>query len=381
MRTGRAVKIAAIILLFASVGLFTFLLLGNRDGGSSASSDPKVIDGMMCTLILNTEEVLTDLARNRCEEFEKALDSIRNKKQISRDDYIDQFAEAWETYKGNKTLSYVFETDGSDEDILAFLREETETATDQTCKILSSRLKKIDLVHAEMIRTGEIIRVALPFEINNESMEKADDIFRTGILELWPTMSGEDIFRQICSADSIDILHGCYERTACVGFAYDSDTYRINEILDSLHKAHALDSNFRPMWTAKPSGENSDMYDLVAIYDDGNEAPINNSHIDTAKVEFNNTGEVGVWFVMNDEGKEIFRSMTYRNIGKQIAIALDNSVISYPVVNNIIDVGMASIVGDFTVEEAERLATILNIGKLPVSLKVLRYQKAQIILD
>jgi SecD/SecF fusion protein len=74
---------------------------------------------------------------------------------------------------------------------------------------------------------------------------------------------------------------------------------------------------------------------------------------------------------MNSEGAKIWSRMTRDNIGKQIAIVLDNYVYSFPVVNDKIESGNSSISGDFSNEEADDLVSILNAGSCPVKLKVI----------
>ena len=68
----------------------------------------------------------------------------------------------------------------------------------------------------------------------------------------------------------------------------------------------------------------------------------------------------------NDEGSDLFASITKANIGKQIAIFLDGAPISAPVVNEEITGGTAVISGTFAVEEARTLVGRLNAGALPL---------------
>jgi len=72
-----------------------------------------------------------------------------------------------------------------------------------------------------------------------------------------------------------------------------------------------------------------------------------------------------------DEGAEKFAEITGRNVGKPLAIFLDNEVISAPRVNEQISGGNAVITGQFTLEQAKNLAIQLNAGALPVPIKIL----------
>lgn len=72
----------------------------------------------------------------------------------------------------------------------------------------------------------------------------------------------------------------------------------------------------------------------------------------------------------NDEGSELFAQITAANIGKQLAIVLDGTTISAPVIRESITGGTASISGSFTPQEARDLVQNLNFGALPVSIEL-----------
>jgi preprotein translocase subunit SecD len=73
----------------------------------------------------------------------------------------------------------------------------------------------------------------------------------------------------------------------------------------------------------------------------------------------------------NRDGSDAFERATAANIEKQIAIVLDGTVISAPVVRSRISGGEAQISGSFSYEEAVRLAVMLRAGALPVAVEVL----------
>lgn len=81
-------------------------------------------------------------------------------------------------------------------------------------------------------------------------------------------------------------------------------------------------------------------------------------------------GRMGVSLEFNSEGSRLFEEATARMIGKQLAIVLDNVVISAPVVQDRIAGGHAQITGRFTNEEASRLAIMLKAGALPVAVEI-----------
>lgn len=82
--------------------------------------------------------------------------------------------------------------------------------------------------------------------------------------------------------------------------------------------------------------------------------------------------QVGLEF--NDEGSKLFEELTSKNVGKQLAIYLDGTPISAPMVQETISGGKAQITGNFTLEEAKELVQRLNAGALPVPITLINQQ-------
>jgi preprotein translocase subunit SecD len=72
----------------------------------------------------------------------------------------------------------------------------------------------------------------------------------------------------------------------------------------------------------------------------------------------------------NSEGARLFDKVTAENVGKRLAIVLDNTVYSAPSINERISGGRAQITGGFTPDEAKDLAIVLRAGALPAPVKV-----------
>ncbi|MDD4775996.1 MAG: protein translocase subunit SecD [Syntrophomonas sp.] len=73
----------------------------------------------------------------------------------------------------------------------------------------------------------------------------------------------------------------------------------------------------------------------------------------------------------NDAGAKLFAQATAENVGRRIAIVIDEEVISAPTVDEPIPSGRAQISGSFTAEEAQNLAVLLRSGALPVSFNIM----------
>ncbi len=94
-----------------------------------------------------------------------------------------------------------------------------------------------------------------------------------------------------------------------------------------------------------------------------------------AQLDFDqNTNAPKINFQLNDEGAKLFEDITSRNIGKPLAIFLDNQLIDSPRVQDKISGGKAEITGRFSREEARGLVERFNAGALPAPLKLVSQQ-------
>lgn len=95
-------------------------------------------------------------------------------------------------------------------------------------------------------------------------------------------------------------------------------------------------------------------------------------HIKKATVTFDQqNGQPQVALSFSDEGSKLFAEVTKRNVGKPVAIVIDNSLISAPIVQQEIVDGNAVITGSFTTDEAKKLAIAINSGALPLSVRLI----------
>lgn len=100
--------------------------------------------------------------------------------------------------------------------------------------------------------------------------------------------------------------------------------------------------------------------------------------LEKSQVTFNqqtNMPEVALQF--DSEGKELFREITGRNVGKPVAIYLDGQIISSPIVQDVIRDGQAVINGKFNLTQAKELSQRLNSGALPVPIHLVSQQSVE----
>ncbi|MEO0279145.1 MAG: protein translocase subunit SecD [candidate division WOR-3 bacterium] len=117
------------------------------------------------------------------------------------------------------------------------------------------------------------------------------------------------------------------------------------------------------------------------IEDPFQETELTGRYLKSARMTFDSsTGKPVVSLEFNDEGAKIFSKLTEKNVGKILAIYIDNQPISEPVVREKIPGGKAQIEGNFSVEEARELARNLSAGALPAPISLLSQKTVGAIL-
>jgi len=113
----------------------------------------------------------------------------------------------------------------------------------------------------------------------------------------------------------------------------------------------------------------------LAFEDPFKPTPLTGKYLKKAELGFDQTTfQPLVLLQFNDEGSEIFKDLTSKNVGKALAIYIDGLPISVPIVQETISGGRAQITGNFTIDEAKELVRNLNAGALPVPIKLISQQ-------
>ncbi|MGC8966265.1 MAG: protein translocase subunit SecD [Caldimicrobium sp.] len=103
------------------------------------------------------------------------------------------------------------------------------------------------------------------------------------------------------------------------------------------------------------------------------ETLLTGEYLKNAQVRIDPTfNEPYVWIQFNERGAKIFEAITSVNVGRRLAIVLDEVVRSAPVIREKISGGEAQITGSFTMEEAQDLAVVLRAGALPAPVKIIQ---------
>ncbi len=161
-----------------------------------------------------------------------------------------------------------------------------------------------------------------------------------------------------------------------VGYANVKDMAEIDGLLASDIAKQVFPSDVRFYWEAKPSefSTRGDVYALHAIRvtEASGKAPLEGNVVVSAKDEFDQNNHPCVSMQMNSDGARRWAQLTKQNIGRAIAIVLDNTVYSAPRVSNEITGGNSQISGNFTIEDTKDLANTLNSGKMPAPTNIVQ---------
>ena len=155
------------------------------------------------------------------------------------------------------------------------------------------------------------------------------------------------------------------------GLFYDlEDTMSINTILSNEKVRQLIPNTIKFLWAVKPTEDTADPTDqvlelFVIKTSRGGKAPLTGEVITDARQDLDQSARPSISMQMNSNGAKNWRRLTSTNVGRRVAIVLDNYVYSAPFVQNEIPNGNSQITGDFTIEEAQDLANILKAGTLP----------------
>lgn len=252
--------------------------------------------------------------------------------------------EFWQTYDAKEAFSYLDRTNT----YIAGIQGGKEEAVDTTAVASDTIAAVGDSSAAAIAAALQQAPAGVNNQTNNEAA-KQNPLFA--------------VFSPNVNPQNGQILEG-----AVVGYAADKDRAAIDEMLSKAVDKKIIDSRLiKFLWAAKPIDEKSNVYALYAIKittRDGS-ALMDGSVITDARQDFSATGGNEISMTMNSEGAREWKRITGENIGKCVAIVLDDQVYSAPVVQAEIAGGRSSITGHFTLEEAKDLANILKSGKLP----------------
>ena len=321
----------------------------------------------------------------------------------------------------------------TDAQVVSVLKDELKSAIDNSFNVLRTRIDRFGVVspNIQRLETAGRILVELPGVKEPERVRKL--LQGSANLEFWETYQLPEVYQQLVAADNvlatettatetvtdnaaatseadsllqqiaqdkpeaqanqsmeefakqhplfallqINQYNGQLGRGAAVGVANVRDIPKINEYLAMKQVKDVLPRNLSLKWGVKAIDEKEQFFELYAIKvtnRDGTPA-LGGDVVTDANADFvqqAGRSEQQVSMAMNAEGAKAWARLTKENIGKAIAIVLDDMVYSAPNVNDEITGGRSQITGHFTPEEAKDLANVLKSGKMAASVHIVQ---------
>lgn len=164
-----------------------------------------------------------------------------------------------------------------------------------------------------------------------------------------------------------------------LGYISTRDTAVFNQYLAIEAVRSQFPGNVRFAYGIPETNDAGVKSDILAVYalktvEGSEKAPLEGDGVQQASQDFDDRGRPAIKMTMTKQGERLWGDLTTNNVGRPIAIVLDNIVYSAPNVINPITTGNSEISGNFTIEEAQDLSNILQSGKLPAPAKIVQEQ-------
>jgi SecD/SecF fusion protein len=374
--------------------------------------------GINVTLEVELSGLLSSMANNSKDPiFLKALENANNRKKNSDADFISLFRDEYKKLNPNGRLSSLFavagqdkiKVDDGDDKVITQIRKEAYDAFDRTFNILRTRIDKFGVAQPNINPERErgIITVELPGIQDRERVRSY--LQSTANLQFWECYKMEELAGAFDAADIAygNLVSGKKDTTTIdsAGNKIDTtgrstigarslsqdffkgglvslkDTGIVRQYLDNpaIRRAFPADAMFA--FGIAGRDENNKTQSSVPLYvlrtKGRSKAPIEGDAIVDANQSYDQIkGTPNVEMAMNSQGGRIWAEITEVSNREQrpIAVVLDNMVYSAPIASEKITGGRSQIGGNFTIDEAQDLANILKIGKLPAPAKIVAEQ-------
>ncbi len=381
--------------------------------------------GMSVTMDVSLEGLLKSMSNNpRDVQLQNALKTATAQKSNSESDYITLFSEAYIKQNGSGKLSSLFAGPGkevkindNDDAVISKIKNVAKGAINQTYKILVKRIDKFGVaqpninldenkgvINVELAGINDPVRVrkflqssanlqfwevyqidelATSLKLADENLQNyLNGISAGDTAKLADTTLAKKnvnpFFRVINPIDVQTDNSGRRFYSPSIGSVALQDTGLFFSYINNDIVKNALPANVKFLFgiEEKAAKGNLRYFPLYAIktIPGSEKAPLEGDGVEEAKQDYDEFGKPAIKMVMTSVGSKTWARLTGKNVGRPIAIALDNIVYSAPNVNGAIEGGNSEISGKFTVEEAQDLANILKSGKLDAPAKIVAEQ-------
>lgn len=386
--------------------------------------------GINATLEVSVKDILIGLSGDsKNPVFRQALDKASEMQKNSNEPYLDLFLRAFkEISKGKVKLGdpdifgklgseITFKT--SDKEAAKILRKQVDASIATAFKVIRNRIDRFGVTQPNIQRIGKTgrILIELPGAKDIDRVKKL--LTGTAKLQFWEayevsdmqgflnkanqklatlvkteesavkkdTTTSDNAVDKLLSGkkDSLNVKQqnplasimqiSQYPQTPVLGVTRVQDTAKINKYLHMKEVRALLPSSLKYanfLWDIPK--KNNDTIRLYAIKSNRKGvAPIEGDVISSARQEFSQfSNNPRITMSMKSHAAKQWAKMTEKNVGKFVAVVLDNYVYTAPRVNGKISGGNTEITGNFTIEEAKDVANALQSGKLPASAHIIQ---------
>ena len=355
--------------------------------------------GMNVTLQVSVPGILKSLSNdNEDPNFNRAIyvtDSLLRKGKTGKD-VVEEFCNQYKALAPEGSLAQIFRNmelvknnpSATNDEVKSMLKTEVASMIDNSYNVLRTRIDRFGVVAPNiqrLEREGQIL-LELPGIKEPERVRKL--LQGTANLEFYETYNFDEVASSVAQlsaavaqADTTATDSAVVKRTlvellnggqgAVLGTVAVSDTAAVNAIMKSETAKRFLPSNLKATWTVKAVDEKGRFFQLVSLKSTNGKPALNGDVIVDANSDFDQFHRSVVNMAMNDEGARKWARITGSNIGRSIAIVLDDQVYSFPNVNSAIEGVRSEISGNFSVEEAKDLANVLKSGKMAARVDII----------
>lgn len=363
--------------------------------------------GINVLLEINQRDLVNDLTNYSTNPvLIEALNKTDEAQKNSTKSYIDNFFEQFDAVNkakgtnlkladpelfGNTTLSEI-KYNTTDEQVKSIVKRRIDLSVGTAFEVIRTRIDKLGAIQPNVQRVPGTARISVEMP-GMKDIDKVKKMLQTSAkLQFWEVQQIPEIapyFQTLTTmvaakGDSMgvaknvnfmNLLQLDKLRTNGVANVKLSDTAAVNKILNSkvgmaLRPANIKYTQF--MWGYKPEATSPDDLVLYAIRSNINQkAPVDGA-VETANISYDELGRVVVDMQMDSKGAKEWKTLTEKNVGKPVAVTLDNRVYTAPNVVGAIPNGRTQISGNFSQEEAKELVDVLGAGKLPAGAKVVQ---------
>jgi SecD/SecF fusion protein len=273
-----------------------------------------------------------------------------------------QFFEVY-TFESRDIQNGIIAADKAVEDYLNGTKaaDTTKTAPKDTTAVAATAAPKVD--------TGKTATISNLANTGNKTAAKADSAAKTA--------NKNPLARLIQFTQPYQDKKGKTIFPPGLGYVPSKDTGTLNDYLRLDIVKNKFPSNLVFMY-GKAELDDPKAKDILMLYAiktlDNGQAELGGEGI-SASQDFDEKGGPAIKMLMDKAGTAIWGKMTTRNVGKPIAVVLDNFVYSAPGIREPITSGSSQISGSYTVKEAQDLSQILESGKLPAPAKIIQEQQ------